>query len=84
MTHFPLCFTNCGFRKTGLLGSFQAIHFETRPMIWPSGPLYVPEYRRAAAVTNAFMSAMLFGAVFQPAGFAHVGVPMTVKIGCIP
>jgi len=34
---------NCGRRKIGLFGSFQAIHFATRPRVEPSESLKVPE-----------------------------------------
>ena len=71
--------------KTGLFGSFQASQLLTRGRILPSGPLYLPEYRVAAAVANPFRSAAFRGATFQPrAAFAHGGVPMIENTTCIP
>src|SRR5437660_12505832 len=77
----PLIFLYCGYRKIGLLGSFQASQRWTAGRTVPSAVWNVPLYRFAAAAAKFCRSLNLVGAYFVARlPFAQDGVPRIENI----
>src|SRR4029077_2865551 len=77
----PLIFLYCGYRKTGLFGSFQASQRWTSDRTEPSAVWKLPLYRFAAAAAKFCRSLKLAGAYFVARfPFAQDGVPRIENI----
>src|SRR6266576_3051366 len=76
-TQCLLTYLYCGWRKTGLFGSFQAAQRWTACSRAPPVAVHVPLYRVAAAREKSRRSLLLVGTWFLPAPpFAQPGVSM--------
>ena len=67
MTHFPPARTNWGFRKTGLFGSFQAIHFADAADGVPSAAFVRAGVAPCRRGHERLQVGRFVGAAFQPA-----------------